>query len=116
MYLILLIASRNLESGMSEQAFRPIFAESCQIIRASYPLHMSVAALGPMLTKASGIVWTLVALLVQIYMAIHAFCVGALAKLGEKVTLGHTRHVKLVQVLAELCLFAKAAQPMLADN
>ena len=77
---------------------------------------MSVLAVGSVATEASVVPGTIFDLRLGIQVEKFALFVAALREFRVEVALGHFVHVILVQEFAVVSLFAKAAQPMLAQH
>lgn len=101
---------------MSENAIRSIFTEASQIIGTGDLLDMAMPTLGPMSTKASRIIRTLVPLLLGVDMPVRTLGIGAFAILGEEEALRHASVVDGVEVIAEVLLLAEPAKVVLADD
>jgi len=114
---ILIFSKRaNIKLGMSKLAIRPELAKPCQVCWTRHFPDVTKPALGSMFTESSCIVRTLIPLLIQVDMSIHALRVGALPKFGKEVAFWHTRHIKLMQVLTILSLFTQTPEPMFTNN
>jgi hypothetical protein len=75
-----------------------------------------VAAAWAVLAEATRIPWALINLLVGLHVLEEALLVAALAELRKVPAVGHSIVVQLVQEVAVVTLFAKAAQPVLAHD
>lgn len=107
---------RQIKPGMDELAVGPFRAEAAHVVDAGDAACVSMAAVGTVSTEAAIVPRTISNLRLWINVQKRTFFVAAGVEATVEVTLGHFRHVVLVQKFALVSLLTKTTEPMLAHN
>lgn len=90
--------------------------EAGQVVGAQNTTHMPMATMGTVATETTIVPGTIFDLALRIYVQEGTLLIVARMKTRVEVALWHLGHVKLVQELALVALFAQTSQPMFAHD